>query len=103
MSEPISKERLKELANSGHTKFYNRLSIPLPEVESMARELLALRTAAEGMEKALDGLMDLFCDPSPLYIKKLGGPITNGDQDRIDEAFVVGQDALAAYRKAVAK
>lgn len=80
-----------------------QLTAALARVRDLEQELATLRTAAEGMEKALDGLMDLFCDPSPFYIKKLGSPITNGDQDRIDNAFVVGQEALAAYRKAVGR
>jgi hypothetical protein len=38
--------------------------------------------------EALKALKELFAEPSPFYIKKLGAPITKGDQDKIDAAFV---------------
>lgn len=51
---------------------------------------------------ALRMVRRLFGEGSPLFIKKLGGPITNGDQDKIDAPFIAIDRALAraeSYRK----
>jgi hypothetical protein len=55
---------------------------------------LAARKRADRAEAALTGIRALFADPSPFYIKKLGGPITNEDQTKIDQAFMAIEAAL---------
>lgn len=99
MNKRISDERLKELASRAEIGSLHPYGVELDESRQVARELLALRASHAELMKALDGLMDLFHDPSPFYIKKLGSPITNGDQDKIDDVFANAQDALEAARK----
>lgn len=58
-------------------------------------ELSAARSESTNLREALYGVVNLFVPPSPFYIKKLGMPITNGDQDTIDTAFMKADAALA--------
>lgn len=44
---------------------------------------------------ALKAVEALFRDGSPFYISKLGAPMTNGDQEVIDRAFVASSTAIA--------
>ena len=44
---------------------------------------------------ALKGVKALFSNTSPFYIKKLGAPITNADQERIDKVFIAVEKAIA--------
>ena len=45
---------------------------------------------------ALRSVWCLFSDGSPFYVAKVGGMITNGDQSRIDHAFIAVEKALTA-------
>lgn len=54
-----------------------------------------LREQVTRLEIALRGVVNLFKDPSPFYIRKLGPPITNGDQEVIDGAFICAENALS--------
>lgn len=46
---------------------------------------------------ALKGIKGLFADSSPFYIAKVGKPITNGDQSRIDSVFIALEAAIANF------
>ena len=54
--------------------------------------------ASDDMLKALQAVAGLFAEGSPFYINKLGPPITNGDQEKIDKAFIATADAIAKAR-----
>jgi hypothetical protein len=60
------------------------------EIELLTQFLLA---SQKKMREALQAVVGLFRDSS-FYIKKLGLPITNGDQERIDRAFILAEAAL---------
>jgi hypothetical protein len=48
---------------------------------------------------ALRRVKELFAEPSPFFIKKLGAPITNADQERIDKTFIAIENAIAKSEK----
>lgn len=60
-----------------------------------SRDVERLKRIAE-LREALTAVLNLFRDPSPFYIKKLGSPITNGDQALIDNAFIKAEATLPA-------
>lgn len=91
----ISADRLQQMA-------YNPMMCNLTEEAiSALRELSELRIAADAIAKDLDELLNLFCDSSKFYIKKLGSPIAEEDQNLIDDTFVHAQDSLIEYKKVV--
>lgn len=49
--------------------------------------------------EALKTVVGLFAESEPFYIRKVGGEITNGEQDRIGAAFVKAEAALEEYGK----
>jgi chromosome segregation ATPase len=57
------------------------------QIAAARTESTQLRVERDQALEALQNLVGLFRHPSPFYIKKLGGPITNGDQAEIDAAF----------------
>lgn len=59
----------------------------IEHVERLEQENARLRTA-------LAGVRTLFSGNSKYYIRKLGAPITNGDQDQIDAVFIAIDAAL---------
>jgi len=78
---------------------YDELAI-CPSAEAIAdilRSRLVGAPAQPGpskLESALRGVKELFANTSPFYIKKLGGPITNADQARIDRVFMALDEAF---------
>jgi len=69
-------------------------------VRALTKQLAATRSDAH-LQRSHEALVDaarlvvaLFTEPSPFYIKKLGGPITNGDQKKIDDVFIALDAAL---------
>ena len=54
-----------------------------------------LIAAAPDMLAALKGVNALFSDEPLFDIKKLGSPITNGDQERIDRVFIAIDAAIS--------
>ena len=62
------------------------------------RELAALFVAAPDMLAALKGITELLADGSPFYLAKVGSPITNEEQKRIDRAFIAIDSAVAKAR-----
>ena len=52
-----------------------------------AESIAALQLQVKSYREALEGIQRLFSGSSQFYIKKLGSPMTNGDQDQIDAVF----------------
>jgi hypothetical protein len=62
-------------------------------IEHAREDIPFLLASQKKMREALQAVVGLFRDSS-FYIKKLGLPITNGDQERIDRAFILAEAAL---------
>lgn len=96
VSKRISKERLNELIEvvdlDGMYDFYE--SEDYTDVEKALRELVALRAAAEGIEKALKEIIDVANGENQL---------AQDDTEGIVWIDKFAQAALAAYRKALKK
>lgn len=50
----------------------------------------------EELLTTLKAVRGLFANTSPFYIRKLGAPITNADQSRIDAVFIAVDAAIAS-------
>lgn len=58
------------------------------------KELAKLRAGNKALLEAAKGVKKLLEEPSPFYLKKLGGSITNGDQKQIDDVFIALDAAI---------
>jgi hypothetical protein len=56
-------------------------------IDRLRADNKALLDAAKGVKKLLE-------EPSPFYLKKLGGSITDGDQKQIDDVFIALDAAI---------
>lgn len=70
--------------------------------EKVERELSTLRGAAEEMESAILGLVNLTDqgrEGGMILSRWDQKPITNGDQDVIDRAYILAESAVARYQE----
>lgn len=89
-AQDVLSERLKEAMSMQLVK-------PVEVIKEDGKVIRAafLPNAAREMYDALKLVVALFEAETPFLIEKLGGRMTNGDQDKIDEVFRKVDEALA--------
>jgi hypothetical protein len=83
-----SEERIAQMTQPIAEDWYShQIAIVNKRNAKLEADNKALLDAAKGVKKLLE-------EPSPFYLKKLGGSITDGDQKQIDDVFIALDAAI---------